>query len=43
VAVTGSGDLQNQIMPVTITAATDRCAFGHIASAQPMNVARAVR
>jgi threonylcarbamoyladenosine tRNA methylthiotransferase MtaB len=42
VAVTGTGDLQNQIMPVTITAATDRCAFGHIGSAQPMNVARAV-
>ncbi|MDH4082611.1 MAG: tRNA (N(6)-L-threonylcarbamoyladenosine(37)-C(2))-methylthiotransferase MtaB [Nitrospira sp.] len=43
VAVMGSGDLQNQIMPVTITAATDHCAFGHIASAQPMNFARAVR
>ncbi|MDH4301697.1 MAG: tRNA (N(6)-L-threonylcarbamoyladenosine(37)-C(2))-methylthiotransferase MtaB [Nitrospira sp.] len=43
VAVAGSGDLQNQIMPVTITAATDRCAFGHIASVQPMNFARAVR
>lgn len=43
VAVTGSGDLQNQIMPVTITAATDRSAFGHIASAQPMNFAWAIR
>lgn len=43
VAVTGSGDLQNQIMPVTITAATDRSAFGHIASAHPMNFARAIR
>lgn len=34
VAVTVSGDPQNQIMPVTITAASDRCAFGHIASTQ---------
>ncbi len=37
VAVTDSADLQNQIMPVTITAATDRYGFGHIASAQAMN------
>lgn len=36
VAVTDAGDLQNQIMPVTITAATDRHGFGHIASAQAM-------
>lgn len=34
VAVTGSRDLRNQIMPVTITAATDRCSFGHLASTQ---------
>ncbi len=42
VAVMGSEDLQNQIMPVTITAATDRCAFGQVASAHPMNSAMAV-
>ncbi|MDH5740120.1 MAG: tRNA (N(6)-L-threonylcarbamoyladenosine(37)-C(2))-methylthiotransferase MtaB [Nitrospira sp.] len=35
VAVTDSGDLQNQIMPVTITAATDRCAFGQVTSTHP--------
>ncbi len=37
VAVTDSTDLQNRILPVTITAANDRCSFGHIASAWPMN------
>ncbi len=37
VAVTDSADLQNQIMSVTITAATDRYGFGHIASAQAKN------
>jgi threonylcarbamoyladenosine tRNA methylthiotransferase MtaB len=37
VAVTNSADLQNRIMPVMVTAATDRCAFGHLASAQPLN------
>lgn len=42
VAVTGSEDLQNQIMPVTITAATDRCVFGQMPSACPMNSAMAV-
>ena len=30
VAVQASDDLQNQIKPVTITAATDRWAFGHV-------------
>ena len=30
VAVTDAAELQNQIMPVTITAATDRYGFGHI-------------
>ncbi|MCS6304345.1 MAG: tRNA (N(6)-L-threonylcarbamoyladenosine(37)-C(2))-methylthiotransferase MtaB [Nitrospira sp.] len=35
VSITDSGDFQNRILPVTITAATDRCAFGHIASAHP--------
>jgi threonylcarbamoyladenosine tRNA methylthiotransferase MtaB len=42
VAVTNSADLQNRIMPVTVTAATDRCAFGHLASAQPLNSAMAL-
>jgi threonylcarbamoyladenosine tRNA methylthiotransferase MtaB len=37
VAVTDSANLRNQIMPVTITAATDRYGFGHIASAQTKN------
>jgi threonylcarbamoyladenosine tRNA methylthiotransferase MtaB len=32
VAVQASGDLQNQIKLVTITAATDRWAFGHMSS-----------
>lgn len=36
VAVTASDDLQNQIKPVTITAATDRWAFGHVVRNQPM-------
>ncbi|WHZ28309.1 MAG: tRNA t(6)A37-methylthiotransferase [Nitrospira sp.] len=35
VGITDSGDFQNRILPVTITAATDRCAFGHVASAHP--------
>ncbi len=39
VAVTDSGDVQNQILPVTITAATDRCAFGSIAVSQPSHSA----
>jgi threonylcarbamoyladenosine tRNA methylthiotransferase MtaB len=34
VGITVSGDFQNQILPVTITAATDRCTFGNVASAQ---------
>lgn len=42
VAVTDSADLQNRIMPVTITAATDRCAFGHIAQPQPKRAAMAM-
>jgi len=37
VAVAHSEDLRNQIIPVTITAATDRYGFGHLASAQTMN------
>jgi threonylcarbamoyladenosine tRNA methylthiotransferase MtaB len=43
VGVMDSGDLQNRIMPVTISAATDRCVFGHIGAAQPMNSAMALR
>jgi len=35
VAVESSDDLRNQIKPVTITAATERWAFGHPASGQP--------
>ncbi|OQW37009.1 MAG: hypothetical protein A4E19_14855 [Nitrospira sp. SG-bin1] len=42
VAVANSADLQSRIMPVTVTAATDRCAFGHLASAQPLNSAMAL-
>ena len=42
VAVTGDRDLRNHIMPVTITAATDRCTFGHIASTQPRRTAMAM-
>jgi threonylcarbamoyladenosine tRNA methylthiotransferase MtaB len=36
VAVAGSDDLRNQIKPITITAATERWAFGHPALEQPM-------
>jgi threonylcarbamoyladenosine tRNA methylthiotransferase MtaB len=36
VAVTASDDLQNQIRPVTITAATERWAFGHVVRDQPI-------
>jgi threonylcarbamoyladenosine tRNA methylthiotransferase MtaB len=42
VAVTDSGDLQDQILPVTVTAATDRCTFGHVASSRPAHSAVAV-
>lgn len=34
VGIAVSGDFENQILPVMITAATDRCTFGHVASAQ---------
>jgi len=34
VAVTNAGDLQNQIRPVTITAAADRFTFGHLTASQ---------
>ena len=34
VGITDSEDLHNQILPVTITAATDRCALGNAASPQ---------
>ena len=37
VAVAASDDLQNQIKPITITAATERWAFGHVVQNQPMN------
>jgi threonylcarbamoyladenosine tRNA methylthiotransferase MtaB len=43
VRITGSGDFQNQILPVTITAATDRCALGHIVPPQQANCAMVVR
>lgn len=42
VGITDSGDFQNRILSVTITAATDRCAFGHVASSQPTLSAMAV-
>lgn len=35
VGITDSGNFQNRILPITITAATDRCVFGHIASVRP--------
>lgn len=42
VAVADSGDLENQIKPVTITAATERCAFGDLASAPTMKASLAL-
>ena len=36
VAVNASDDLQNQIKPITITAATERWAFGHVIRNQPI-------
>ena len=42
VGVTDVGDFQNLILPVTVRAATDRCAFGHVASAYPTPSAMAV-
>lgn len=36
VAVAASDDLQNQIKPITITAATERWALGHVVHSQPM-------
>ncbi len=43
VGIADSGDFQNQILPVTITAATDRCALGHVVSPQQVNCAVVVR
>ncbi|TKB93346.1 MAG: tRNA (N(6)-L-threonylcarbamoyladenosine(37)-C(2))-methylthiotransferase MtaB [Nitrospira sp.] len=42
VAVTETGDLQNQILPVTITAAADRFTFGHLRASQRTHSAMAV-
>jgi threonylcarbamoyladenosine tRNA methylthiotransferase MtaB len=42
VAITDSADLQNRIIPVTITAATDRCTFGHLVPTQPRRSAMAM-
>ncbi len=42
VAVTNTDARHNQIMPVTITAATDRCTFGHVVSSQQPTRAVAV-
>lgn len=42
VGVMDCEDVQNLIKPITITAATDRCTFGHFASQQPMRSAVAV-
>ncbi len=36
VAVAATDDLQNHIRPITITAATERWAFGHLAHTQPI-------
>jgi threonylcarbamoyladenosine tRNA methylthiotransferase MtaB len=36
VEILDSADCQNLIIPVTITAATDRCAFGHVVSTRPL-------
>jgi threonylcarbamoyladenosine tRNA methylthiotransferase MtaB len=43
VGISDSGEFQNQILPVTITAATDRCALGHVVSPQQANCAMVVR
>ncbi len=43
VGIPDSGDFQNQILPVTITAATDRCALGHVVSPQQANCTVVVR
>src|SRR6185437_5454177 len=43
VGIADSGDFQNQILPVTITAAIDRCALGHVVSPQQVNCAVVVR
>lgn len=42
VAVTETGDLQNQILPVTITAAADRFTFGDLTASQHTHSAMAV-
>ncbi|MBS0182488.1 MAG: tRNA (N(6)-L-threonylcarbamoyladenosine(37)-C(2))-methylthiotransferase MtaB [Nitrospira sp.] len=43
VGIADSGDFQNQILPVTIRAATDRCTFGHVGPSQQANYALATR
>ena len=43
VGITDSGYFQNQILPVTITAATDRRALGHVVSQQQADCAVVVR
>ncbi len=42
VAVTDAGDLGNQIKPVTITAATDRCVFGDLVPPPTMKTSLAL-
>jgi threonylcarbamoyladenosine tRNA methylthiotransferase MtaB len=42
VAIPDSGDFQNQVLLVTVTAATDRCTFGHVAASQPTHSVLAV-
>jgi len=39
VGIMDSGHCQNLILPVTITAATDRCAFGHVVSTHSLTSA----
>lgn len=43
VGITGSEDFRNQILQVTITAATDRYALGHIVPSQQVNCAMVAR
>lgn len=43
VRIADSGDFHNQILPVTITAATDRCALGHVVPPQQANCAMVIQ
>ncbi|MDF0673921.1 MAG: tRNA (N(6)-L-threonylcarbamoyladenosine(37)-C(2))-methylthiotransferase MtaB [Nitrospira sp.] len=43
VGITVSGDFQNQILPVTIRAATDRCTLGQVVPSRQANCSMAVQ